>query len=175
MPMKQWLIKRIKKLCENVESTITNVIVITLLSCLGGSIYFLTLSKKTLNYFLQIATIPTPLWATIALVLLCCGYIYLKQQKRFQSSKPPDYKIIYFPIDNLKWKTKIYDNGNFEVERISICKEHDLPLINDNIIYYCPESIKNNCKNNFASAYYSVLFVNAKSYIDKEVRNKTKC
>lgn len=69
--MKEWLIKRIKKLFENIESTITTVIVLALLS---GSIGILALSKKALNVFLQIANIPTPLWATIVLVLLVTVY-----------------------------------------------------------------------------------------------------
>ena len=163
--MKQWLIRRIKKLFENIESTITTVIVLALLSSIG----ILALSKKALNFFLQIANIPTPLWATIVLVLLVIVYI---KMKKFSPSSDLNYKIEYFTVENLKWKTKIYNDGDFVVERISICKEHDLPLINGNIVYYCPESLKYNCKNKIDYNSYSILYENAKSYIDKEIRNK---
>lgn len=158
-----------KKLFENIESAITTVIFLALV---GGSIGILAFSKKALNYFLQIANTPTPLWATIVLVALCCGYIYLKWQKSLQSSNNLPYSIKYFTIDNLKWKIKIFRKDYFEVERIAICEEHDIPLINGNIVYYCPESLKNNCKNKIDNSQYSMLYAHAKSYIDKEVRNK---
>lgn len=166
--MKQWLIQRIKKLFENIESTITTIIVLALL---GGSIGILALSKKALTVFLQIANIPTPLWVTIVLVLLVVGYIKIKKSS---PSSDPNYIIRYFPIDNLKWKVKVYDHGYFEVDKISICLEHDLPLIHENIYYYCPEFRKKNCKITINHNEYSSVFETAKSYIDKEIRNK-KC
>ena len=137
--------------------------------------------KNVLLWPYNILQSPTPLWATILLIIVSglVLRIYLSQEKEIPllnplSSSIPKPKIEYFPIDNLKWKTKIYDDRHFEVERISICKEHDLPLINGNIVYYCPESLKYNCKNKIDNNSYSMLYENAKSYIDKEIRNK-KC
>ncbi len=168
--MKQWLIKRIKKLFENIESTITTVIV---LAILGGSIGILASSKKALNIFLQIVNIPTPLWATIVLVFLVITYIKMKKSS---PSSNLNYKIKYFTIDNLKWKTKIFHENYFEVDKISICREHDLPLIHENIYYYCPEFRKKNCKIMIDHNDYSFIYETAKSYIDKEIRNnKIKC
>lgn len=181
MTMKQWLLKRIKKLFENIESTITTVIVLALL---GGSIGILALSKKALNVFLQIANIPTPLWATIAVVFLVMVYIYLRT-KRVNSLPPPKYKTEHFTINNLKWETKVYDYGSFEVENTPICSEHDLPfiygdlshdssLISDNSSRYCPEFEKGNCENRIWDSEYDKIYATAKSYIDKQIRNK-KC
>ena len=83
--MQQWLKKRLIKLFENIESTITTVIVFALI---GGAIGILALSKKALNCFLHIVNTPTSLWATIALVLLLGGYIYLKKPKVHSFSSP---------------------------------------------------------------------------------------
>ena len=134
--MKEWLIKRIKKLFENIESTITTVIVLALL---GSSIGILALSKKALNVFLQIANIPTPLWATIVLVLLLTVYIKMKKSL---SSPASNYIIKYFTIGKFKWKTKIYDYGSFEVEEYPFCVTHDLQFIYGDRSKYCPGTEK---------------------------------
>ena len=52
--------------------------------------------------------------------------------------------------------------------------EHDLSLINGNIIYYCPEFLKKNCEIKIDNEDYSMLYEQAKSYIDKEVRSNIK-
>lgn len=126
--------------------------------------------KETLLLPYNILQTPTPLWLTIILISVVLGYGYLRSLTPPSSSDIP-YKTKYFPIDNLKWKTKVYDHGYFEVERIAICHEHDLPLINGNIDYYCPEHLKKNCKIMIDHKDYSMLYNHAKSYIDKEVRN----
>lgn len=73
--MKQWLIRRLKKAGENIESTLTQLFFLALF---GGSVAILALSKKALHFALQLAIAPTPLWATISLALLCSLYVYLK-------------------------------------------------------------------------------------------------
>ncbi len=73
--MQVWLTNRIKKLGENIESTITQVIVLGLL---GGSVAVLAFWKKGLNYVHTILTKPTPLWITIIMGLLYFLYIHLK-------------------------------------------------------------------------------------------------
>ncbi len=161
----------LKKVFSDLHSAIVGIIVSAIILSVGGVYLFYKNLWISLKTTIQS---PTPLWATIILVFAVLVYIYLKTSKT-HSSTAPDYKIEYFTIDELKWKTKVYDNGNFEVERISICKEHDLPLINGNIVYYCPESLKYKCKNKIDYNSYSILYENAKSYIDKEVRNIKKC
>ena len=78
MPMKEWLLKHIKKIAERIE---TKVIDIILLALFGGTLGVLAFSETALDYFLLILNTPTPLWATIALVLLSGLYIYLKPSK----------------------------------------------------------------------------------------------
>ena len=127
--------------------------------------------KETLLWPYNILQTPTPLWLTIILISVALGYSYLKSSINLSSSPLP-YKIKYFPIDNLKWKTEIHSHGYFKVDRIAICKEHDIPLINGNIVYYCPEHLKKNCNIKINNTDYSMLYEHAKSYIDKEVRKQ---
>ena len=78
MSMREWLIQRVKKAGENIESTLTNIL---LLALAGGSLGILAFSKKALSFFLQILATPTPVWATILLVLLCYLYIHIRFRK----------------------------------------------------------------------------------------------
>jgi hypothetical protein len=172
MTIRDWLIKRIKKAFENTEATITSVIVIALL---GGSATILAISKKALNFSLQILTTPTPLWATILLVLLGYLYIYLKFRQIQASSAPRtttanEYKIGYFTIGKLKWKTKIYESGDFEVDKYPICIKHDLTFVYGNSYIYCPENLYGRCDNKIYDSNRSQIYEAAKSYIEKEIR-----
>ena len=54
----------------------------------GGGLWILT--NTAITWVLQIANIPTPLWATILLILLCGLYIYLKTQQRQNPLDPPN-------------------------------------------------------------------------------------
>ncbi|MEW6614291.1 MAG: hypothetical protein AB1401_02310 [Thermodesulfobacteriota bacterium] len=75
------MIKRIKKLFENIESTITTLIVLFLLS---SSVGILAVSKKALNFFLQTINIPTPLYITIILLVVVL-ILHLKARKSYSS------------------------------------------------------------------------------------------
>lgn len=173
--MKQWLLKRIKKLFENTESTITTVIVLALL---GGSAGILALSKKALTFFLQISNIPTPIWATILLVLLGCLYIYLKLRRSLSYSESPpetqaqNARLEYITIGDHKWQIAIFKNGSFSVDKYPFCKKHDLKFIYRHNYIYCPEVDKGNCKNEIHDNDQFKTYETAKSYIEKEIRNR---
>jgi len=170
------LIKLLKSIGVYSWQGVIGYIVGAMILAYGGIFY-----SQILNYATLFLNIKTPLWATIALIVLCCLYTYIKVAQILsklnqagQPSKSPPCKTILFTIDDLKWNTKIYDDGHFEVDRISICLQHDLTLIRANIDYYCPEYIKKNCNIMIDHIQYDLLYVTAKSYIDKEIRNK-KC
>ena len=119
---------------------------------------------------------PIPLWIVILIslsILFGCVILFLIHSRK--SSKTPSYKIEYFTIGDLKWKTKVYDHCRFEIEIISVCKEHNLLLIKGPNDYYCPEIITENCKIMIDHDSYSFLYGLAKSYIDKEIRTKINC
>jgi len=98
--MKEWLIRRIKKAGGNIESTLTNIFFLALF---GGSVAILAFSKKALSFVLQIAEIPTPLWATILLVLMCFLYIYLKIQLYQNSQNPPNIQEELYEEYGVNW------------------------------------------------------------------------
>jgi len=163
MSMKQWITNRIKKLFENTESTITTVIV---LAFFGGSASILALSKKASTFFLQILNTPTPLWATILLVLLCCLYTYLKASQYLSKNNPSNDPIIELKeIGNFKWKTIIHKNGNFDVSQIPYCKEHEIKLVPHGISYFCP-ALHIGCKSQIKKEDLKLQYDIAKSFIE---------
>lgn len=165
MSMREMLKQRIKKLFENTESTITNVI---LLGLLGGSAAILAVSKKALSVFLQIITTPTPLWATILLVLLCYLYIYLRF-RRTSTRTPDETSIEYFTVGEQKWEATIYNNRLMSLNDKPICKEHNLPFIYTDQFYHCPEADNDHCKNVIHTRNHSRIKDIAQSYIKKEL------
>ena len=174
--MKELIQKSIKLIFGDTRQAIISMLVFALVGGYSGLLY---LSKTVLEISLLILNMQMPLWATSALIVLCCLYTYVRVVKNLsplnqtdQSPKPLPHKIMSFTIDDLKWNTKIYDDGKFEVDRISICLEHDLTLIRDNIDYYCPEYLKKNCKIMIDHIEYDLRYVTAKSYIGKKIRNK---
>lgn len=83
--MKKLIIKILKTIFSDARQVIIGVIVLALF---GGTTGVLYLSKTALAFSISILTIPTPLWATIALVLLLVLYVQLKGKKS-QSSMIP--------------------------------------------------------------------------------------
>jgi len=61
------MIKILKTIFSDIRRTIVGVIDLALL---GGATGVLYLSKTALDFSIAILTIPTPLWATIVVVLL---------------------------------------------------------------------------------------------------------
>jgi hypothetical protein len=172
MHLKVALLKLLKLIAADTRSAIVSLVVGCLILAGGG---ILALSKTALSHTIHILSIPTPLWVTILLILLCCAYIYLKPAKiqskptRGLSLPPPIIK--YFSVDLLKWKTKIYRDDYFEVDETPICIKHDLPLIYYDNYYQCPEADKRNCKILLNRNERYKIYETAKSYIEKRVRN----
>jgi H+/Cl- antiporter ClcA len=87
--MKEWLKQRIKKAGENIESTITQIILIVIL---GGTAAIYAFAKKTFNIILQLLNAPTPLWAAILLIILliilCVLYTRFRIRQHEKSYKP---------------------------------------------------------------------------------------
>lgn len=83
--MKKLIIKILKTIFSDVRQAIVALIVVFLVSSIGGLLY---LSKTALAFSVSILTIPIPLWATIVLVLLLVLYVQLKGKKS-QSSRIP--------------------------------------------------------------------------------------
>jgi hypothetical protein len=69
--MKQALTKLLKIIASDVRQSAVPAILLLLVGGTGGLLYFF---QGALALSIQIVSLPTPLWATIALVLLCCLY-----------------------------------------------------------------------------------------------------
>lgn len=91
-----------------------------------------------------------------------------------QSHKVPPYEIKYFSIDKYTWETKIYKNGNFEVDKYPFCIQHNLRFIYDNEDKRCPhvENFKK-CNNSLNKSDEFRIYQSAQSIIEREIRNKS--
>lgn len=169
IPLQKKVVEYIKKLFSDVHSAIVGAIV-TMIILSVGSIYLF--AKNLWTALINTIQLSTPLWATIALVFVVMGYIYLKQQKKIQSLKSPDYKISYFIIGNYKWETKIYKNGYFEVNKYPFCVKHDLRFIFGRNEKYCSSTEKERCNNRLSEYDEFAIYESAKSLIENKIKNK---
>ena len=110
--MKEWLKRRIKKTCENIESTLTQIFFLALF---GGSVAILAFSKNALNFVLQLLNTSTPLWAAISLILLCGLYTGLKIRRYQKSYKPPNVQ------EELREEFGVYWNNKYKLRCLK-CK-----------------------------------------------------
>jgi len=168
--MKNILIIYTKKVCSNMNSAIISLIVVSL--CAGSVIVCLFYKHLWLSLMDAVQS-PTPLWVTIALMFLVGVYICLKTRSYY--SKELRYKIHYFTFFGYKWRMRIYNDRekHFEVDRIPLCKIHDLPLLKDpnNSSLYCPEFPNKTCNSSISQSMHCELYRRAVIYIDREVRN----
>ncbi|MEK6582751.1 MAG: hypothetical protein AABY50_09145 [Nitrospirota bacterium] len=169
MHLKATIRKWLKLIGGDSRQAIVGYIVVALILASGG---ILSLSKTALNIFLQIVNIPTPLWATTLLLLLCGLYSYLKQRKNPESYEPPNYKLCYFTIGNYKWEVKVYKSGYFKVNEYPFCVKHDLRFIFGSNEKYCPGTENERCNNNLPKYDEFKVFEAAKSIIENKIRNK---
>ena len=87
MHPKATLIKCLKLFGGDTRRAIIGYIVVGLILA-GGGLWVLT--NTAISWVIQIANIPTPLWATILLIPLCGLCIYLKIRLYRNSHKPPN-------------------------------------------------------------------------------------
>lgn len=127
----------LKTIFSDVRRTIIGLIVVAVLSGAGGILY---LSKTVLSFSIATLNIPTPLWATIALVLLSGLYIYLKTQQSQNPQKPPNVQ------EELHEEFGVYWNNQYKLR----CLKCKWPLKcaskgHDPSLFWC-----SNCNTKFA-------------------------
>lgn len=170
------LIKWLKLFATYILQAIVGYIAVGLILA-GGGAYLLT--KIGLNLVIQLANIPTPIWATIALILLCYLHIYVKAAKTQVESEQIDpssaspCETKYFTIDDYKWKVLIFKNGTIRVEEYPFCATHDLRFILGDDGKYCPH-IENDerCNSHLDEHDEFAVCETAKSIIEKRIRDK---
>lgn len=91
--MKKTSLRILGWFASDIRSAIVASIVAALVLVGGGALY---LSKTALSYATAAATTPTPLWATIVLVLLCCGCIYyiFRRSRPTSQTSPVESKTL---------------------------------------------------------------------------------
>lgn len=169
MPLKATLSKLLKWFVDHIAASVLAIFVTASIAAWGGIFHF---SKSILDRTILLLNIPTPLWATILLILLCGLYIYLIKTKRPSRSSSFDSKVRYYDVGSLKWKTEVWRGGYHKVESTPLCKQHDLPLIYRNEFYLCPEGLHNNCRLRIYHSDLGQEKKKAESYIDKMVRDE---
>lgn len=138
---------------------------------LGVVVYLLSIAGTLkLKDMLQM---PVPLWLVILIflsILFGCAILFLIHS--YISSNKPNYQFEDFPIGQYIWETKVYNYGYCDVERTPRCLEHDLKFLYTSSSRYCPEIDNKNCNNRIAESEHYKIYETAKSYIDKQVRNR---
>jgi hypothetical protein len=83
------MLKRLlKRIAKFLAISLHNIFLATLIAIIGLPV-LVSWVTGTLDILIQTMKLPTPLWGTIALVLLCYLYIYLKIRQHQNSYKPP--------------------------------------------------------------------------------------
>lgn len=89
-----------------------------------------------------------------------------------QHKETPETK--FFPIGDYKWKATIFKNGTIKIDEYPLCAEHDLRFIFDSGEKCCPHVEKfRRCGNHLDKSKEFRIYQSAKSFIEKEIRNKT--
>ena len=82
----------------------------------------------------------------------------------------------YFTIGNFKWKTQIYKNGDFEVDKYPYCIKHDLRFIYSHGAKFCPGTANEKCVYELRDSHFFEAYESVKSIIEKELKNsKEEC
>lgn len=82
------LIETIKSIAKFFANLLSNIFVVILVGIVGVPT-LIAWATGTLDFLVQYINTPMPLWATTALVLLCCVYNYSKLRLYQNSYKPP--------------------------------------------------------------------------------------
>lgn len=171
MTMRQMLIKILKTIFSDMRQAAIPAIALLLV---GGSAGLLLLSEKALDFVIQIANISTPLWATIALAILCCVYTYLKAsqlQKQNHSLTASNVNTVLIEIGNFKWNVIISKDNEFEIHPIPYCKLHETRFIPFKEVYICP-AYQLGCGSIIKKQDVKLQYDVAHSFIEHKVKNK---
>ena len=167
-------LKQVQEELKKFLSTLLHNIFATIAVSIVGIPVLISWATGTIDILFETIKLPTPLWATIVLVLLMVVYVYIKTGKRCPSVTPKTRRFItkYFTVGKYKWETKIYDSGYFEVDKYPFCTTHDLKFIYSSNGKYCPGTDKQSCNNILRTHDEFKVYESAKSNIENKVRNK---
>jgi hypothetical protein len=171
MHLKETLLKLLKVIVADIRRSIIGIIVAGLILAAGG---LHLLSKTVLNFSTQLLCTPTPLWVTIALILLCGLYMHLRVQRNLSEKVPsnPPAKTILIEVGRFKWKIDIYQTGEFKIHSAPYCRIHETRLIDYQRLYSCQDFGKDGCTSVIKKTELNLQFDIAHSFIEHRLRNK---
>lgn len=152
--LKQWIVK----IFSDLHSAIISFIVV------GALAY-------GIGFLFELLQFPIPLWLTILLVLSSIALTYAITARLKNPSTSSPYKIQFIDVGDYRWKVKVFDRDYFEVDKTPLCIKHDLPFVSSKAGYCCPDVIKNRCDYVLPSSDFTRVYEEAKSYIDKTIRD----
>ncbi len=165
----------IKKIFSDTHNAIVALIVSGVVAAVATNIHTLKILwpeiKKTILS-------GTPLWATIAIILLLGVFFEIRiRNNSFRSCHKKKLKPFYVTTDQYKWKVCDNSFGQYIVLMPPYCKKHDIRLIETNNSYHpyqCPynEDKTSPCNINDSKRDIDLLYKKAKSIADKEIRKK---
>ena len=168
MRPKAVLLKLLKWFADRLLGTMLSLGVAALIAAWGG---FYSFSMSLLDYPIQLLNMPTPLWATIALVLLSGVCVHIKTA-RSHSSFSPKIKTGFIEVGKFKWKTTI-SSDNYHVDPYPYCVQHDMRMVEDQETYKCPYHDGNSlCQNTLSKEANNQLLKIAFSKTEQLFRNK---
>jgi len=99
------LSKTIKSTAKFFANLMSNIFAVVLVGIVGVST-LIAWATGTIDFLLQSITIPTPLWATIVVVLLCCLYTYLKVRQFRTTQKSPNVQEELYEAFGVYWNNQ---------------------------------------------------------------------
>jgi hypothetical protein len=112
-------LKMMLKLISRFFEAAAHYTILTVAASLISLPVLLSWATGTLDVLIQTIKSPTPLWASIALVLLCCVYIYLKSSKNGPLLALPA-KTGIFKIDEIQERILVkLSIGGFGVKHLA--------------------------------------------------------
>jgi len=113
--------------------------------------------------------------ALLSLLLIASAYLAGKRNEK-KKHTPKEEKSTYivqqelFQYGSLKWDVTIYSNGHFEVAPFPYCARHDMRLVAQGPLYFCPAH--NECPSQISSKAIPIAKERVESYIESELRKK---
>lgn len=130
----------------------------------------LALLKSVRNLVYDLLQMPTTIGA---LLLLSALFFLLGKQigKKKDIKKIPEVtqqNLIQYGY--LKWDITVYSNGHFEVAPMPYCSSHDMRLVEQWPLYFCPRF--GECNSQISYREIPVAKAQVESYIESEIRKR---
>ncbi len=137
------------------------------------SIHISVVSNKPSYILRMLLSIPTSVAIVLAYLLLHKKSINKKGNSNTEQphTNTTNQSITkYFSVGEYTWQAVLHNNALLYVVKNPICKQHNLSFISHGTYLCCPEFSKHNCNSKISQNDLISFCDEAKSYIEKEIR-----